>query len=145
MKSVLEKSLPLILLAVTLGGCNSTQPTAESSRPEQSVMVTAANETAAMARLRAIAVAEASYNAESAGEYAPLDRLVEKRYVSNPSSGKLTGYRFEVQVKPGGFQVTAVPEKFGVTGKRSFYIDETNILRAADKKGAPASAADPEA
>jgi hypothetical protein len=108
-------------------------------------MVTAANETAAIARLRAIAAAEARYQVESGGSYGTLDQLIEKRYVNNPSQGKLTGYRFEVQVRPGSFQVTAVPEKFGVTGSRSFYVDEANVLHAADKKGAPATVSDPEA
>ena len=111
---------------------------------QQSVMVTVANETAAIARLRAIAAAEASYGVESGGEYGTLDQLLQRRYINDPSSGKLTGYRFEVRVKPGGFQVTAVPEKFGVTGTRSFYVDETNVIRAADKRGQPATASDPE-
>jgi Tfp pilus assembly protein PilE len=119
--------------------CCGSQPA------EQSVMVTAANETAAMARLRAIAAAEARYQVESGGEFATLDQLIEKRYVNDPSRGKLTGYRFEVRVSPGAFQATAVPEKFPVTGTRSFYIDQSNVMRAADKKGAPASASDPEA
>lgn len=127
------------LAAAVMAGC-SQQHTAE-----QSVVVTAANETAAMARLRAIAAAQARYQVESGGEYGTLDQLIEKRYVNDPASGKLTGYRFEVQVKRGGFQVTAIPEKFGITGKRSFYIDETNIPHAADKRGAPATASDPEA
>lgn len=113
--------------------------------PEQSVMVTAANETAAMARIRAIAAAEASYQVDSGGEYGTMEQLIEKRFLNDPSSGKLTGYRFDIQLKPGGFKITAVPEKFGVSGNRSFYMDETNVLHAADKKGAPATATDPEA
>jgi Tfp pilus assembly protein PilE len=131
-----------IMLGVTMLPiltCCGSQPA------EQSVMVTAANETAAMARLRAIAAAEARYQVESGGEFATLDQLIEKRYVNDPSRGKLTGYRFEVRVSPGAFQATAVPEKFPVTGTRSFYIDQSNVMRAADKKGAPASASDPEA
>ena len=137
MKSFMPKSFLLGLIAVVLPAC-SQQPA------EQSVLVTAANESVAMARLRAIAAAEAQYQVESGGEYGSLDQLIQKRYVNDPSSGKLTGYRFEVQVKRGGFQATAVPEKFGVTGKRSFYVDETNVIHAADKKGAPATAFDPE-
>lgn len=144
MKSLLAKLTLLIFVVVAVTACNNQQPPAQSGLPEQSVMVTAANETAAMARLRALAAAEASYQFDSGGEYGTLDQLIQKRYVNNPSSGKLTGYRFEVQVKPGGFQVTAVPQKFGITGKRSFYVDETNIVRAADKKGAPATSTDPE-
>ncbi|HLF82811.1 MAG TPA: hypothetical protein VI837_01400 [Blastocatellia bacterium] len=139
MKSLLAKGVLLGFIAATAAACASHQPA------EQSVMVTAANETAAMARLRAIAAAEAIYQVESGSAYGTLDQLIQKRYVNDPSSGRLTGYRFEVQVKPGGFQVTAVPEKFGVTGKRSFYVDETNVVHAAEKKGAPATASDPEA
>jgi len=133
--------LKLILLAVIAGliaACSTPQP------GEQSVLVTAGNETAAMARLRAIAAAEARYQVDFGGEYGTLDQLIEKRYVNDPGNGKLIGYRFDVQVKPGSFQVTAVPEKAGVTGKRSFYLDETNVLHAADKKGAPATVSDPE-
>ena len=139
MKSLSRQLLSLGFVAVMMAACNGQQPA------EQSVMVTAANETAAMARLRAIASAEARYQVDSGGEYGTLDQLIQKRYVNDPSGGKLTGYRFEVQVKQGGFQVTAVPEKFGITGKRSFYVDETNVVHAADKKGAPATASDPEA
>jgi len=137
MKLALQNYILIALTAALLTGC-SQQPA------EQSVVVTAANETAAMARLRAIAAAEAQYQVQAIGEYGTLDQLIQKRYVNDPASGKLTGYRFEVQVRAGGFQATAVPEKFGVTGKRSFYLDETNVLHGADKKGAPATAADPE-
>jgi hypothetical protein len=139
MQSLLVKVVLLGFIAATVPACGSQQ-----QLPEQSVLVTVANETAAMARLRAIAAAEAMYQVEANGAYGTLDQLIQKRYVNDPSSGKLIGYRFEVQVKPGGFQITAVPEKFGVTGKRSFYLDEANILHAADKKGAPATVSDPE-
>jgi len=136
MKSIL---LSILLLAVFAAACNTNQ-----QPQEQSALVTAANETAAMARLRAIVSAERLYQVDSGGQYATLDQLIQKRFVNDPSGGKLTGYRFEVQVRPGGFQLTAVPEKYGVTGKRSFYTDETDIVRAADKKGSAASAGDPE-
>jgi hypothetical protein len=141
MKSLLARAILLSLMLAALTACAS-----QDERPQQqSVLVTAANETAAMARLRAIAAAEARYGVESGGEYGTLDQLIKNRYISDPSNGKLTGYRFDIRIKPGGFQVTAVPEKFGVTGTRSFYLDETNVIRAADKKGAPATASDPEA
>ena len=141
LKSLLARAITFGLILAALTACAS-----QDDRPQQqSVLVTAANETAAIARLRAIAAAEARYGIESGGEYGTLDQLLQNRYISDPSNGKLTGYRFDIRVKPGGFQVTAVPEKFGVTGTRSFYLDETNVIRAADKKGAPATASDPEA
>ena len=143
MKSIRLRLILIGLVAAAAGACSSQQ-SLEQRRPEQSVLVTAANELAAMARLRAIAMAEASYQVESGGEYGTLDQLIQKRFVNDPSGGKLTGYRFEVQVKPGGFGIMAVPDKFGITGKRSFYVDETNVVHAADKKGEPATASDPE-
>lgn len=136
-KIVVAKPATLVLIAALFAACNQ-QPA------KQSVLVTAANETAALARLRAIAQAEAQYQVESSGEYGSLDQLIQKRYVNDPSNGKLTGYRFEVQTRAGGFEITAVPEKFGVTGTRSFYVDQTNVVHGADKKGAPATASDPE-
>jgi hypothetical protein len=140
MKFQIPRSLLLGLIAALFTAC-AQEP---AQQAEQSALVTVANETAAMARLRAIAVAEAQYQAESGGEYGSLDQLIQKRYINDPSRGKLTGYRFEAQVRPGGFQVSAVPQKFPITGKRSFYIDETNVIRGADKRGAPATASDPE-
>jgi uncharacterized lipoprotein NlpE involved in copper resistance len=144
MKTLYVTLLFLIVVALTAMACNEQQESESSTTPKQSVMVTAANETAAMARLRSIGVAEAQYMAESGREYGTLDQLIQKRYVGDLSSGKLTGYKFEVQVNAGGFQVTAVPEKYGITGNRSFYLDESNIMRGTDKKGARATSSDPE-
>jgi hypothetical protein len=143
MKSLLTKC---ILLSLLTAGATACEDQHEQQQPpqQQSALVTAANETDVMARLRAIAAAEARYGIESGGEYGTLEQLIQTRYINDPSSGKLTGYRFEVRVKPGGFEATAVPVKFGVTGTRSFYLDETNIMRAADKRGASATASDPE-
>lgn len=139
MKSLLIRNLLLSLSVCLFAACN------ESDKPqEQSVIVIAANETAALTRLRAIAQAERRYQIESGGEYATLDRLVEKGYVNDPTRGKLVGYRFAVKTKAGGFEATAVPEKTGVTGTRSFYVDETNVVHGADKKGAEATSSDPE-
>ena len=139
MKSRFQKLVLLGLAAIVIAGCSQDQ-----KPPAQSVLVTVADETAARARLHAIAAAEAQYQVISGGGYGTLDQLIEKGYVNDPSSGKLTGYRFEVQVKQGSFQATAVPVQAGISGTRSFYIDETYVIHGADKKGAPATASDPE-
>jgi len=137
MKRSLSISLLLGLTAMITGcGIKTNQ---------QVPQVNVANELAVMSRLRAIADAEAFYFAESGGSYATLDELVEKGYVLDPSGGKLDGYRFDVRVRLDGFEATAVPKKFGITGKRSFYIDESKVMRAADKGGDPATASDPQA
>ncbi len=126
-----------MLFAITLWGCDAI-------KTEQAPHVTAGNEMAAMTRLHAIAAAEAQYQAtDGSGNFATLDELIEKGFVRDPSSGKLTGYRFTVKVRAGGFSATAVPEKFPITGTRSFYVDETNVMRGADKRGMEATSSDP--
>ena len=108
-------------------------------------MVSVADELAARSRLQAIVTAEAGYAATSpSGQYATLDQLVEQGLTSNPTQGKLARYRFDVKVTPRGFEATAVPETYGVTGNRSFFVDETRVIRGGDKGGAKATAADPE-
>ena len=140
MKHRLLTSVLFGIVSVGMGGCDVSV----QKRPEQSTVVTAANEMAAITRLRAIATAEAQYMAETGGDYGTLDQLIQKRLVNDPSSGKLTGYRFEVQVKRGSFQATAAPVQTGISGTRSFYVDETNVMHGADKKGAAATSLDPE-
>ncbi|HLG18164.1 MAG TPA: hypothetical protein VJH03_27230 [Blastocatellia bacterium] len=134
---------PLLFLAsigvaaVSLSSCKSAAPPVG-----QSPQVTLANELAAQARLRSIATAEAAHQADS-GVYATLDELIERELLADPARGKLSSYKFEVRLHPNGFEATAVPEKFGISGRRSFYIDETNVIRGAEKGGAPATASDP--
>lgn len=75
--------------------------------------------------------------------YAQLDELVKLGGVSNQlADGVVNGYRFVVQTNMNGqeFAVTAVPVTYGKTGKLSFYADQTNLIRAEDKAGHPATA-----
>jgi len=44
---------------------------------------------------------------------------------------------------PARFVLKIVPQEYGRTGIRSFYIDETGVLRGADKHGLPADETDP--
>jgi hypothetical protein len=125
-------------LIFVLAGCFSDSAT------EQSPQVIAANELAAMTRLRSIAKAEALYMVDTGGTYATLDELINKNLVTDPEGGKLTGYNFEIHLKPEGFEATAVPVQPGISGTRSFYIDETNVLRGAAKQGAKATSSDKE-
>jgi hypothetical protein len=132
----------LVIAALLLPGCSLVH-SGSNNKTEQIPQVIVGNEMAAISRLRSIVTAEMALQFEGDGKYATLDELVAKGAMGNPSQGKLTGYRFAVKVKPSGFEATAVPETFGVTGRRSFYVDETRIMRAADKGGLPASASDP--
>jgi hypothetical protein len=130
--------LVLAILAVATASCGS-----DKNNISQVPQVTAADEMAARLRLLSISHAEQQYQAEAAGEYGTLDQLKDKGYLMDQSGGQLNRYKFEVMVRPHGFEATAVPERYGVTGTRSFYVDETQTLHGADKQGAKAAAADP--
>jgi prepilin-type N-terminal cleavage/methylation domain-containing protein len=45
------------------------------------------------------------------------------------SKGKKTGYIFNVQGSPTGYIVTAVPEVYNSSGRRSFYSDQTLVIK----------------
>jgi type IV pilus assembly protein PilA len=45
------------------------------------------------------------------------------------AAGKKTGYVFTVQGSPTGYTVTAVPEVFNSTGRRTFFSDQTLVIR----------------
>ena len=84
------------------------------------------------------------------GNYGTLTQLAEagliNAYLAN---GENCGYIFRVQVTvrsnetPARFEIRSVPRQYGVTGFRSFFVDESGIIRGADKGGAEANADDP--
>jgi type IV pilus assembly protein PilA len=45
------------------------------------------------------------------------------------SEGKKSGYIFNVSATPTGYAITAVPETFNSSGRRTFYSDQTLVVR----------------
>jgi type IV pilus assembly protein PilA len=45
------------------------------------------------------------------------------------AKGKKTGFNFTVVGNPNGYQITAVPEVFGNTGRRTFFSDQSLVTR----------------
>jgi hypothetical protein len=101
------------------------------------------NETMAVYALNRIAGAQSAYKDDrKKGRYATLEELVaeellEKTFLENME------YKFELEVAGDHFEVSATPKTYGKTGRRSFLLDQTGALRAADHKGQPAHADDP--
>ena len=52
------------------------------------------------------------------------------------------GYRFVISTNAHGFEAVATPIEYGKSGKRSFFIDQTGVVRGDDKGGGPATIAD---
>ena len=47
----------------------------------------------------------------------------------NLATGTSSGYNFAVTQTPGGYAVSAMPKTFGSTGRRTFYTDQTGVIR----------------
>ena len=114
------------------------------------VITCGGNETAAIASLRTLHGAEITYRETIGnGNYGSLSELRIKQLVTlSMSQGNQCGYRFILKISEGKrdnpttFNITAVPQKYVETGRRSFYIDESGIIRGADRSGQPADADD---
>jgi type IV pilus assembly protein PilA len=111
----------------------------------------AANEGSAINSLRKIHAAESTYQATAGrGDFGNIEDLHGQNLIAaDLASGTRHGYRFKVEVVKDtgeglpGFIAVAVPTDYGSTGKRSFFVDETGVIRAADSQGMEASKYDP--
>jgi len=52
------------------------------------------------------------------------------------------GYQIELIVLGTKFEATAVPTEYGKTGKMSFFVDESAVVRGGDRGGSPATIVD---
>jgi prepilin-type N-terminal cleavage/methylation domain-containing protein len=59
------------------------------------------------------------------------------------SAGTVGGYRFTLSATPDTFAIGASPVAYGSSGVKSFYLDQTGILRASDGPQ-PATSTSPE-
>jgi hypothetical protein len=100
------------------------------------------NESITRNAMRTIASAEATYQAtEGAGRYGTLDELIKAGLISKEIVQNY-GYKIELSVSNTRFEVTAVPIEYGKTGKLSFFLDDSSVLRAGDHGGGAATIAD---
>lgn len=109
----------------------------------------AANEGSAMASMRKISSAEATFQATH-DTYGTLEQLAEDRLIDGDlASGQRRGYKFNITVIPAGpsypmgFEAVGVPREYGSTGRRSFLVDETGVIRAANNRGGDPTRSDP--
>jgi len=107
----------------------------------------AANESSAIYSLRTISSAEMIYQSEFQ-KYGTLQELAANNLIDQSlGSGVKNGYRFTVKLTndnpdSSGFAVIGVPDDYRKTGTRSFYVDETLVIRASNNLGMPASSND---
>ena len=136
-KNLLILSLFLALFQITAS--------AQASNPRRF------NERFVAASVRTIFSAQMTYQSTvGAGAFATLSELRQAEVIDAVlASGEKYGYVFALSrthasaTTPPRFSLTATPRRYPRTGRRSFYIDETGEMRAADKNGAAADASDP--
>jgi type IV pilus assembly protein PilA len=102
----------------------------------------AANEASSIYTLRKINAAEATYK-DRHGTFGTLDELEQEQLIERDIAlGKRHGYQFTVTDRISGFEAMGTPDSYPSSGRRSFYVNETGVIRAADRSGADATRSD---
>jgi hypothetical protein len=100
------------------------------------------NEAIAAGSLQWLASAETQYKqGPGKGSYGSLQQLTEAKLFQTEALDKY-GYKYEVTATGAAFEATATPKEYGKGGKRSFFIDQTGVVRGDDHAGAPATVGD---
>jgi hypothetical protein len=101
--------------------------------------------------VRQIHSAQATYQAtQGAGNFGSLVQLENAGFIDAVlGSGSKYGYSFVItvapytQTSPASFRLTATPNRYPRSGRRSFFIDTSGEMRAIDNGGVPATENDP--
>lgn len=108
-----------------------------------------ANEAAAIATLRTLVVVQSLYrdvdkNGDGQANFAPtFEELARYDLIDAVlASGVRQGYRFELSATDSEFQVVATPVEPGRSGRRSFFVDDSGVIRFV-KEGRPDAASPP--
>jgi len=108
--------------------------------PKMNQQLMAANETAAIQHIRTIHAEQTQYYSQF-GKYAEnLAALgAPASGAAGPAAadlipkdlaeGKKSGFLYTLEVTATGYAITAIPEKFSSSGRRSFYSDQTLVVR----------------
>ena len=108
--------------------------------PKMNQQMMAAHEMAAIQQLTTVHKAETQYYSQfgryanamtelgppPSGSAGPASADLIPKVLAD---GKNSGYMFALAGSPTGYAVTAVPEAFNNTGRRTFYSDQTLVIR----------------
>jgi hypothetical protein len=101
-----------------------------------------ANEMIAISMLQYLTNAESQYKQGAGkGSYGSMDKLIEAKLFPEKVTNEY-GYTFQVTVMGDSFEGVATPREYGKSGKRSFFVDKSGVVRGDDHGGGPATIAD---
>ena len=91
-----------------------------------------AQETAALKNLQTLNTAQVQYDSQF-GRFArsltELGPSASNLVPANLAGGEKQGYKFTLMPTPEGYSIQAVPTVFGTTGSRTFYTDQSLVVR----------------
>jgi uncharacterized protein DUF3352 len=99
-----------------------------------------ANEATAQSALRSLYGSEIMYRSEEA-RYGSLEELLSEKLVTKELI-ESHGYRIDLTASKDKFEAIAIPLEYGKSGRLSYFIDESGVLRGGDKGGGTATVAD---
>jgi len=127
-----ELHLPKNLILMTIAGVSSAT---KNPPPEQNEMI-------AIGMLQYFANQETAYKAGAGkGNYGSVQQLVDAKMYPLEAFDKY-GYKIDATVMGEQFEAVAMPKEYGKTGKRSFFVDKSGVVRGDDHGGGPATSAD---
>jgi hypothetical protein len=133
--SLHELHLPKNLILAMVAGTSAAMSAMKEGSPEMNEMI-------AISVLHLIANGEENYKKTAGnGSYGSIDDLVEHKMLGKEMLDKY-GYRFVISTNAHGFEAVATPVEYGKSGKRSFFTDQSGVVRGDDKGGGPATVAD---
>jgi hypothetical protein len=133
--SLHEVHLPKNLILAMVAGTSAAMSAMKEGSPEMNEMI-------AISVLHLIANGEENYKKTAGnGSYGSIDELVEHKLLGKEVLDKY-GYRFVVSTNAHGFEAIATPVEYGKSGRRSFFTDQSGVVRGDDKGGGPATVAD---
>jgi len=130
-----ELHLPKNLILAMVAGTSASMAAMKQGSPEMNEMI-------AIGGLQMLFHGEETYKTTAGnGSYGSIDELLEKKLVTKDMFEKY-GYKYDLTTSGQSFTAVATPMEYGKTGKRSFFIDQTGVVRGDDHGGGPASSAD---
>jgi len=116
----------LVIVTIAVPQYNKQMMSAHETAAIQAIQTIHAVETQYYSQFGRYAVSLAELGPPASGAAGPAAAdLISK----DLSEGKKSGYIFTVSATPTGYAVSAVPEAFNSSGRRTFYSDQTLVVR----------------
>jgi type IV pilus assembly protein PilA len=116
----------LVIVTIAVPQYNKQMMSAHETAAIQAIQTIHAVETQYYSQFGRYAVSLAELGPPASGAAGPAAAdLISK----DLTEGKKSGYVFTVTATPTGYAVSAVPESFNSSGRRTFYSDQTLVVR----------------